>query len=196
MPAEALLRALRQVWLALKPLDVSMAVAGGLALASWKHVRATQDVDLLVQARQDDPAHLVERLRAAGLRPKRSPPTIRLGQLELIQFLYEPPETFLDVQIDVLLARSDYHRKALERRVPIRLLGLDIEIAVLACEDLILHKLLAGRIIDLADTAALFRSNRESLDFAYLSSWGRQLDLLPALERTWEEAWPGEPLPT
>jgi hypothetical protein len=33
MPAEAVLRALRHVWLTLEPLDLPMAVMGGIALA-------------------------------------------------------------------------------------------------------------------------------------------------------------------
>ena len=36
MPPEATVRTLRHVWLALKPLDIPMAVMGGLALAAWK----------------------------------------------------------------------------------------------------------------------------------------------------------------
>jgi hypothetical protein len=34
----------------------------------------------------------------------------------------------------------------------------------LACEDLIINKLLAGRAIDLADAAALIRANANALD--------------------------------
>ena len=132
---------------------------------------------------------------ASGFHPKRSPPIVRLGQLYLLQLLYQPPETFLDLQIDLLLARSDYHRKALDRRVPIRLADLDIEIDVLACEDLILHKLLAERIVDLADTAALLRANRESLDYAYLLNWIENLGLWPPFRQAWHAVWPDEPIP-
>jgi hypothetical protein len=35
MPPESLPRALRHVWLALKPLDVPMAVMGGIAMATF-----------------------------------------------------------------------------------------------------------------------------------------------------------------
>jgi len=35
VPPEATVRALRHVWLTLKPLDIPMAVMGGLALAAW-----------------------------------------------------------------------------------------------------------------------------------------------------------------
>jgi hypothetical protein len=190
-----MLRALGNVWLALKPLNIPMALMGGIALATWKYVRATRDIDLLLGMAEDREERLVEVLKACGCRPKHSPPIVRLGQLDLVQLVYEPPETFMDLQIDLLLAKSDYHRKALDRRVPIRLADLDIEIDVLACEDLILHKLLAERIVDLADTAALMRANRESLDYAYLLNWIENLGLWPPFRQAWHAAWPDEPLP-
>ena len=135
MPAEVVVRSLRHVWKTLQPLQLPMAAVGGLALAAWKYVRDTRDVDLLVAVGQGGLDEILDRLRAADIRPKRDPPITKLGQLEIAQFLYEPPETFLDLQIDLLLARSGYHVEALARRVPVRLPGLDVEIAVLACED-------------------------------------------------------------
>lgn len=66
MPAEFLLRALRHVWLALIPLDVPMAVISGLAMAVWKHVRATNDVDLLLTVGERDSERITEVLLAAG----------------------------------------------------------------------------------------------------------------------------------
>ena len=196
MPADAVLRALGHVWLALRPLNIQVALMGGLALAAWKHVRATRDVDLLLGIAQLNPNRVVETLRVADIRPKRDPPqTTALGQLEVVPFLYEPPDTFVDLQIDLLLAKSDYHYEALRRRVSTRLPDLDLEIAVLACEDLILHKLLAGRLIDRADAAALLRANRDSIDFAYLTHWAQDLKLTPGLTEVWSEASPGVPLP-
>ncbi len=192
---ESMLRTLRHIWLALAPLNIPMALMGGIALSTWKYVRATRDIDLLLGTVDDNPDRLIEVLKASGFRPKRSPPIARLARLDLLQLLYEPPETYLDLQIDLLLAKSDYHRKALDRRVPIRLPSIDIEIDVLACEDLILHKLLAERIVDLADTAALLRANRESLDYAYLLPWIEDLGLWPPFRQAWQSVWPDEPLP-
>jgi len=195
MPAEAVLRALRHVWLTLKPLDIPVAAMGGIALAAWKHVRATRDIDLLVEIGKNDPKHLLEQLRAAAICPKRDPPVTTLDRLEVMQLLYEPPEGFMEVQIDVLLAGSEYHHEALQRRISTHLPDLDIAIAVLTCEDLILHKLLAGRIIDRADAAALLRANRESLDLGYLLRWTRNLKLAAELTEVWNEAFPGESMP-
>jgi len=95
----------------------------------------------------------------------------------------------------LLFADSVYQQQALTRRVATHVPGLDIEIAVLSCEDLILHKLLAGRILDRADVVALLRANRATLEFVYLLGWIGQLGLTAELEEVWQEAFPGEEQP-
>ena len=195
MTGNAVLLSLRHVWLTLERLDVPAALAGGLALAVWKHARATRDVDLLISIEDEHVEELLASLRAAGIRPRRPQPVATLGKLEIIQLLYEPPETFVDLQVDLLLATADYPLEALRRRVPVQLPGLDVTIAVLTCEDLILHKLLAGRLIDRVDAAALLRANRPAVDLAYLLRWAGELNLMGDLAETWSEAFPGECLP-
>jgi hypothetical protein len=188
MPGEIVLQSLRHVWQTLRPLDIPMAVVGGLALAAWKHVRATRDIDLLLGV---DAAHfepVLQRLRAAGLRPKRNPPSVTLGRLELVQLLYEPPEALMDLQVDLLLGESDYHREALSRRIVTKLPGLDMGVAVLSCEDMILLKLLAGRLIDRADAVTLLHAHRNGLDLEYLGRWAENLGVRPDLDEVKREA--------
>ncbi|MEN6452212.1 MAG: nucleotidyl transferase AbiEii/AbiGii toxin family protein [Thermoguttaceae bacterium] len=183
MASELVLKTLRHVWLTLKPLNVPMAVVGGLALATWKHIRATRDIDILLGIPVEKLAPVLERLDAVGIRPKSGPSPVSLGHLKLVQLLYEPPESFMELQVDLLLADSPYHRVALERSVPTLLPELDIEISVLACEDLILNKLSAGRLIDLADAAALLQANRDNLDTEYLNRWAGELGVAAELAK-------------
>lgn len=194
MASDAVLRSLRHAWVALEPLEVPMALAGGLALAVWKHARATRDVDILVSIAEERLEELLQCLHAAAIRPKRSPAVVTLGNLQVIQCLYEPPESFVDLQIDLLLAKSEYPMEALRRRISVELAGFDRPIAVLTCEDLILHKLLAGRLIDRFDAAALVRANRQAIDVAYIGQWARRLNVLKELAEVWKEAFPGEEL--
>ena len=98
----------------------------------------------------------------------------------------------MDVQIDLLFADSDYHREALARRFAADLPDVGIQIQVLTCEDLILHKLLAGRILDQSDAASLLRVNRASLDMVYLHKWVGALDLADQYQTVWSEAFPQE----
>ena len=195
MAAELVLEALKHVWLSLEPLQVPKAVMGGLALAAWGHVRATRDVDLLIGVSAEDLVPLLGTLASAGIRPKHQPSVISLGSLQLVQLLYEPPGAYIALQIDLLLARSDYHRHALERRVPTHLLAVDLDLYVLACEDLVLHKLLAGRLIDLADAAALLRANGANFNLSYLLQWTMTLSLGTELTQVWGEAFPEVPPP-
>jgi hypothetical protein len=195
MAGETVLRALRHVWLVLNSLNLPAAVAGGIAMAAWKYVRATRDVDVLIAIARERLDSLLVELRQAAVRPKRDPPLTALGRLDVVQLLYQPPETFVEIQIDLLVAQSPYYTTALQRRVATELPHLDIPIAVLACEDLVLHKLLAGRIIDRADAAALLRANRESLDLDYLLRWTANLELGRGLAQVWSEAFPEEPCP-
>ncbi|MBN1393553.1 MAG: nucleotidyl transferase AbiEii/AbiGii toxin family protein [Pirellulales bacterium] len=188
MPGNLVLQTLRHVWLAIKPLDVPMAAVGGIALAAWKHVRATKDIDLLLGVGADSLDAIIPRLAEAGIRQKRARLSIKLGQMELVQLFYEPPEAMIDMQIDLLLADSPYHKVALQRCVSATLPEMDVEIAVLSCEDLILHKLLAGRMIDLADASALLRANQNALDLEYLNRWAEALRVNDLLARVSEEA--------
>src|SRR6185437_11325818 len=110
----------------------------------------------------------------------------------LIQCLYEPAGGFMDLQIDLLLAECPYQLQALERRLPEQLAGLDIPVAILTCEDLLLHKLLAGRLIDQADCVALLRLNHERLDWQYLRKWAERLSLADELTESWQRAFPSD----
>jgi hypothetical protein len=160
-----------------------MALLGGLALSVWKHVRATQDVDVLIGIKNADVDKLHAALLDAGFLPRTSSPLVQLKTMRVLQLGYEPQDSWITVRVDLLLVDSEYHEEALRRRVPVRLPSTDIEVSVLSCEDMILHKLVAGRLIDLADAAALWKLNRESLDRSYLQRWASALHLERELAR-------------
>ena len=195
MLAEVVLATLRHLWRTLGRLDVSCALLGGLALAIWKHPRFTKDVDVLVALDNTNTNDLLRNLIDAGFRAQRAEPFVTIDETEFLQLSYQPEDSFVEVQIDLLLVRTRYQQEAIRRRTPVDSVELGFEIDVLACEDLIIHKLLAGRIIDLADSQALLRENRPSLDVKYLVRWIGKLGLRAEFERAWEEAIPGEPVP-
>jgi hypothetical protein len=192
---EATIKTLDHAWKTLASLNTPVAVMGGLALVRWKRFRATKDVDLLVDLGDLPADELIRRLQQAGFRSKRSEPLIRLTDAEFVQLWYEPPDTFIDVQVDFMLARTPLQKEAIARRVRLPADELGIETAVVSCEDLILLKMSSGRLIDRADAVDLLAANRESLDIDYLLRWCGRLDLLHALGEVWSEALPTEPFP-
>lgn len=195
MPTEAVVATLRQAWDILADLRVPAALMGGLALAHWGRIRSTQDVDLLIALTDVRPHALLARLSAAGYRSKGRAPLIRLEGAEFMQLLYQPPDECYDVQIDLLLADSPFHRVAIERRVALPSSALGFPIDVVSCEDLILLKLIAGRILDRVDVIELLKENRDALQLDYLKSWLPALCAARGFAEAWSEAFPGEPAP-
>ena len=195
MATEAALATLDHIWGVLEPLNHPLAVMGGISLAAWNHIRATRDVDLLIAVDRlaIDPVLTV--LCSHGCRPKKSPPLVAVGTHHFVQLLYTPPDEFYDVQFDLLLAESELQKSAIARRVRRDVPGISRPIDVLHCDDLILFKLLAGRMIDRADAAILLRENRDEIDFDYLLSWVARLDLAHQFREIWREATPGEDPP-
>jgi predicted nucleotidyltransferase len=168
---------------------------GGIALAVWNHPRATRDIDVLIGVESTDIDPIIAQLRARGCRPKKWPPLVTIGTHHFAQFLFTPPDEIYEVQFDLLLAESDLQKSAIARRVQRDVPGVNRSVDVLNCDDLILLKLLAGRMIDRADAAMLLRENRDAIDFDYLVSWVARLDLTREFAEIWREAYPGENLP-
>jgi hypothetical protein len=192
---EAALATLDHIWGVLTPLGHPMAVMGGISLAAWNHIRATRDVDLLIAVDQSAIDPILITLRSHGFRPKKSPPIVTVGEHHFVQLLYTPPGEFYDVQFDLLLAEGDLQKSAIARRVRREVPGISRPVDVLHCDDLILFKLLAGRMIDRADAAMLLRENRDAIDVDYLLSWVGRLDLTTEFAEIWAEAYPGEDPP-
>lgn len=192
MAPNLVISALEHAWATLETLGLPMAVLGGIALAGWKHPRATDDVDISVSLGQRSVDELIQTMERAGLRPKRQPPVLSVGKLRIVQLLYEPPQSYVTLQIDLLLADCDYQKQALARRVPLTLPHSNFEVFILSCEDMIIHKLMAGRIIDRADVAALLRANRDTLDFSYVNDWVGRLGLAADFSEISMQAFPDD----
>jgi hypothetical protein len=146
------------------------------------------DVDVLLIGEGAQLRSLLENLRRAKFARRREQ-VVALGETDLLQFTYRPAGLYVDVQVDLLLAKSAFTREALRRSVTLTSDVLGFEVQVLSCEDLILLKLLAGRIIDRADAAALLRANRTVVDEKLLNAVAAQLNLTSALAAVQREAF-------
>jgi hypothetical protein len=192
MPSEGVLQTLRHAWVTLEPLNLPMAVIGGIALSAWNHARYTRDADLLVGMDEANLDQVLSAMVEAGFYPRHAPPVLQIDDQKLIQLRFIPPEGVGRFQIDLLFAGSEYQRTALARRTAQDVPGLNHPVQVLRPEDLILFKLCAGRIIDRADAAMLLRENRDVIDIDYLGGWVKRLNLRNEFAEIWQEAFPDE----
>lgn len=163
-PASRLGQQIAEVTRALNAISARHALIGGLALASYKVVRATQDVDLLVESERADEVDAT--LKALGYR-----------------CLHRSADAANYVRgverVDLLYAARPIARRLLETAPHIRTsLG---ELRVVSAEGLIGFKLQGWvndprRTQDLEDIRALLRANVSALDMTELREYFRLFD--------------------
>jgi hypothetical protein len=128
---------------------VPHALMGGLAVAAWGAPRATEDIDLLADVCPSP--ELDAALRARGFEPewRRGAPDDPIPLLLRLRGSSGP-------EIDTVCATRLWEREIIGRSVRLRL-PQGPEIPVVAVEDLIVLKLMAGGPADLADVADLLQ---------------------------------------
>lgn len=178
MPPNAVMVTLAKLWRALEAEQIQVAVAGGLALSYWGNPRSTQDVDLAIYL--SDLEQVTEVLQKQGF--KRISQSLKdLGIFKLDQWTFEPEDEYVIVEIDLLLGTGDYMDQACSRIVKAKIDSMTNDVFVLSREDLLLQKLYAGRMIDLADAVQLLENNKGELNISYLRDWSQKLGVADEL---------------
>lgn len=144
----------------------SYLVYGGIAVSAWANPRATQDADIVVQIRETECQTLLAAFRDAGFR------------LEANSETTFPLDGWTRVYLggrhaDLALGDTPFDRSALSRRVFVHV--LDRTLCIAAAEDLILYKLIAYRLKDLADVESILVRQRGKLDLVYLRHWADEV---------------------
>jgi hypothetical protein len=80
-------------------------------------------------------------------------------------------------RIDLIFSTTPYEAQAIGRAVMVRLHGTDVPFAT--AEDLLLHKLFAGRPRGIEDALGVVRRKGPSIDWAYLERCADQLARMP-----------------
>ena len=150
------------VYAAFAQADVRYVVVGGMAVVLSGHLRATVDLDVVVDLEPAAAIRAVEALQGLGLRPRVpvdpldfADPEVRAGwirdkHMQVLSF-YDPEH--LAREVDVFVAYPLDFERLLAAAVPTR--NGNSLIPVAAVEHLIEMKRAAGRPQDLADVAAL-----------------------------------------
>lgn len=128
---------------------VAYALMGGLAVAAWGAPRATEDIDLLADVSPSQELDAALRARGFEAEWRRGAPDDPIPLLLRLRSRSGP-------EIDVVCATRAWEREMLNRSIRLRF-PQGLEIPVVAVEDLIILKLMAGGPPDLADVADLLQ---------------------------------------
>jgi hypothetical protein len=148
-------------------LGIRWVLIGALAANRYRSSpRLTQDIDLLLADRGPGIDALESVLQDAGWAVLRASPEADLLRLR---------HSELGIA-DLMIAGTDYQQEAI-RRAHRESFGERASANVLAPEDVIVHKLIAGRTQDLADIEAVL-SAKVALDESYIERWAAFWDVL------------------
>ena len=149
---------------------VRYMLIGGMANAIWGQPRATVDVDLTVGVGVDQ-ANTLLSLLGSSVQSAPPDPEEFAGDTGVLPFVH-----VTGIRVDLIFGTNAYASQALLRATAIELAGTAVKVCT--AEDLIVHKLMAGREKDRLDVEAIMRIRRHSLDRAYLDPLIRELALM------------------
>lgn len=156
--------------------DVPFMIIGGQAVLVHGEPRLTQDIDVTLgvgPARLPDVLAVCETLGLEPL-PEDVPGFVQRT------FVLPAREPETGIRVDLIFSTTAYESQAISRADRIEIAGQGVPFAT--AEDLILHKLFAGRPRDLEDAAGVVRRKGDALDWDYILRWARDLAAVPGRE--------------
>ncbi len=160
----SLLEAAGEVARFLEGQGVRYAIIGGLALQHWGEVRLTRDIDVTVLVEPERLAGFVDAV-LGRFRPRM--PDAREFALTHRVLLIETTE---GIPVDISLGIPGYEEEALQRAVSVEFPGAG-PLRLLAPEDLIIHKCVAGRPRDREDVEGVLVRQQLKLDLSLIRRW-------------------------
>ncbi len=156
-------RLLEQIAIALESARIRYMVIGGQAVLRYGEARLTKDVDITLGMDMDRLGDLLAVVGRLGLSPLADPETFTRQSMVLP--CLEPTS---GIRIDFILSYSTYELGALGRAQPVAMGAA--QVMFVSLEDLIIHKIIAGRPRDLEDVRILLLKNAQ-VDVSMIEGW-------------------------
>ncbi len=155
---------------------IPFMLIGGQAVLLHGQARLTEDIDVTLGVTPDELPALEMICRQLELRPLPEDLEDFVRQTFVLPALHADTR----IRVDFIFSTTLYERQAIARAVEVELKGVPVPFA--SVEDLILHKLFAGRPRDIEDIHGVVRRKGTEIDWAYLSRWAREFASVPGRE--------------
>jgi len=163
-------RLLEQIALGLENAGIPYMVVGGQALLLYGEPRLTRDIDVTLGVGPDRLGDVLNLVTDWGWQVlvESSPEFV---QETLVLPCLDPPS---NIRIDLMFSFTAYERQAMDRvrTVPVG----NAQVRFASVEDLIIHKVVAGRPRDVEDVRGILLK-KPALDTPYVRRWLRELDV-------------------
>lgn len=149
---------------------VSYMVIGGQAVLVYGHPRMTQDIDITLGVDASRLEVILKIAEEAGLKGLPANPEEFVRKTNVLPVVDEKS----NIRVDYIFSFSEFEKTALTRVNKVEMDGVQVSFASL--EDLIVHKMVAGRPRDIEDIRSLLLKN-PSFDQAYVLKWLKAFDI-------------------
>jgi len=172
-----LAKLIRRIAEALDQAKIPYMIIGGQAVLLYGRPRLTRDIDITLGIDTNEFAKLSEVCRRLELRILPESPSDFVQRTRVLPA--EEPQS--RIRMDFIFSFSEYERQAIDRAKRITMDAYPVRFA--SCEDILIHKMVAGRAVDIEDVRHLLAKNREQLDLTYLRRWLSEFGAIPEHEQ-------------
>ena len=151
--------------------QIPYMVIGGQAVQLYGEPRMTRDIDVTLGLGSEGLDQVAAVCDRCGLKSLPAAPSEFVRDTMVLPALDERT----GIRVDFVFSATEYERQAIARSQPVELGGAMVRFA--AVEDVVVHKLVAGRPRDLEDARGIVAKN-PGLDREYVERW------LVAFDRT------------
>jgi predicted nucleotidyltransferase len=162
-------RLLKKVAIQLKRASIPYMVIGGQAVLLYGEPRLTRDIDITLGIGVEELSKVKKILQNMGLKILVKKDKEFVAKTMVLPAL----DRESGIRIDFTFSYSLYERQAIERAKDIKLGRTSVRFASL--EDLVIHKVIAGRARDLEDVRSVLLKNLR-YDSQYIEKWLAEFD--------------------
>lgn len=156
--------------------QIPYMIIGGQAVLLYGSPRLTRDIDITLGI-DTDKFELIEKVcKKLGLKlfPKNSSAFVQATKVLPVE------EPKLKIRVDFIFSFTLYETQAIARAG--KVLMNDYPIKFATPEDIIIHKMIAGRAVDLEDVRNILIKRKKSVDLKYIKKWLSQFSDIPEHE--------------
>ena len=153
---------------ALDDASVPYMIIGGQAVLLYGEPRLTRDIDVTVGLTPADVQRVLRVVQRLGLRPLVEDVEDFVSRTWVLPALDENT----GLRVDFVFSWTSYEREAIKRARTILVESYSVRFA--SPEDVVIHKILAGRARDLEDVRSILRKQR--VDVSYIRQWLHEFD--------------------
>ncbi len=157
-------RLLERMALALERHHIDYMVIGGQALLRYGNPRLTRDIDVTLGVPPDQVCRVLDAVETMGCAARVQDPVAFVAET----FVLPCADTESGIPIDFVFSILPYEQQAMGRAQRVAMGAAQVAFASL--EDLVIHKIVAGRAKDIEDLTGLV-ARYPSLDAGYVRKW-------------------------